>query len=71
VALAAARQELEAWTGAGDLAARLQELRELGPAVETAAEEALHGGIDDAASETVEHALARLEAALRARTAHG
>ncbi len=71
VALAAAGHELEAWKGTGDLDARLQELRELGPAVETAAEEALRGGIDDAASETVEHALTRLEAALRARTVHG
>jgi hypothetical protein len=71
VALAAALGELAPWTPRGDLAARLDELRALRAGVEAAAETALQGGLDDAARATVDHALERLEAALRARTALG
>ena len=71
VALAAALGELAPWAPRGDLAARLDELRELRRGVEAAAETALQGGLDDGARADVEHALGRLEAALRARTALG
>jgi hypothetical protein len=71
IALAAALHELAPWAPRGDLRARLDELRALQPAVEAAAAAALQGGLDDVASAGVEHALGRLEAALRARTALG
>jgi hypothetical protein len=71
VAVAAALTELLPWAPRGDLQARLEELRELGPAAEAAAEAALQGGLDDAAAADVERVLGRLEAALRARTAIG
>jgi hypothetical protein len=70
-ALTAAVAELEPWSPRGDLATRLAELRELGPAVRAAAHAALQRGVDDEEHAAVRHALERLEAALRARTALG
>jgi hypothetical protein len=70
-ALTAAVAELEPWAPRADLAARLDELRELRPAVGAAAQAALQGGVDDEHDAAVRHALERLEAALRARTAPG
>jgi hypothetical protein len=71
VALAAALAELEPWAPRGDLATRLSELRDLQPTVAAAAEAALQGGVDDEHQAAVRHALERLEAVLRARTALG
>jgi hypothetical protein len=71
VALTAALAELEPWAPRADLAARLAELRELQPGVQAAAHAALEGGIDDVTEAALRHALERLEAALRARTALG
>jgi hypothetical protein len=71
VALTAALAELEPWAPRGDLAARIEELRVLRPAVQAAARAALEGGVDDDEDAAVRHALERLEAALRARTALG
>jgi hypothetical protein len=71
VALVAAIAELEPWAPRGDLAERLDELRVLRPSVQDAARAALQGGVDDDEDAAVRHALARLEAALRARTALG
>jgi hypothetical protein len=70
-ALRAALAELEPWAPRGDLAERLAELRALQGGVQAAAAAALEGGVDDDAHEAVRHALGRLEAALRARTALG
>jgi hypothetical protein len=70
-ALTVALPELEPWSGRGDLAARLAELRELHGGVRAAAQAALQGGVEDDAADAVRHALERLEAALRARTALG
>jgi hypothetical protein len=70
-ALTAALAELQPWAPRADLAARLTELRELQIPVRAAAQAALEGGVDDAADAAVRHALDRLEAALRARTALG
>ena len=50
---------------------RLAELRELHGAVHAAAQAALQGGVEDEDDAAVRHALERLEAALRARTALG
>jgi hypothetical protein len=69
VALAAALAELEPWAPRGDLATRIEELRALAPGVQAAARAALQGGVDDDEHAAVRHALERLEAALRARTA--
>jgi hypothetical protein len=71
VALVAALAELEPWAPRGDIAERLDELRELRPAVQAAARAALQGGVDDDEDAAVRQALERLEAALRARTALG
>jgi hypothetical protein len=71
VALTAALAELEPWAPRGDLAARIDELRVLLPQVHAAAGAALQGGVDDDEDAAVRHALERLEAALRARTALG
>jgi hypothetical protein len=71
IALAAALRELAPWAPRADLGKRLDELRDLRPGVEAAAAAALEGGLDDDAAATVAHALARLEAALRARSAVG
>jgi hypothetical protein len=70
-ALTAALAELEPWSGRGDLAERLAELRGLQPQVRAAAQAALAGGVDDEADAALRRALERLEAALRARTALG
>jgi hypothetical protein len=71
VALVAALAELEPWAPRGDLAGRIDELRVLRPGVQDAARSALQGGVDDDEDAAVRHALERLEAALRARTALG
>jgi hypothetical protein len=68
VALEAALAELEVWRGS--LAARLDELAGLREGVSAAAREALEGGVEPESQAVVETALGRLEAALRARTAH-
>jgi hypothetical protein len=65
--LRSALAELVGWTELGDLAKRVAELAECAPAVYAAAAAAREGRLDDAAVETVTAALARLEAALRAR----
>jgi len=70
-ALTVALAELEPWAPRGDIDRRLAELRELNDGVRTAARAALEGGVEDADAEAVRHALERLEAALRARTALG
>jgi hypothetical protein len=70
-ALTTALAELAPWAPRGDLGARLAELRELHGGVQTAARAALEGGIDDETEAALRHALERLEAALRARTALG
>ena len=71
VAIVAAIAELEPWAGRADLADRIEELRILRPSVQAAARSALEGGVDDDEDTAVRHALERLEAALRARTALG
>ncbi len=70
VALEAALAELEAWRDRGDLATRLAELREERGVVSAAANEALRGGLPEATAAEVARVLGRVEAALRARTAH-
>ena len=70
-ALTMALSELAPWAPRGDLAARLNELRDLAPAVHAAAQAALQGGVDDEHESAVRHALERLQAALRARSALG
>jgi hypothetical protein len=71
VALVAALAELQPWAPRGDLGMRIDELRALLPGVEAAARGALQGGVEDDENAAVRHALERLEAALRARTALG
>jgi hypothetical protein len=71
VALQAAVAELPPWSERGDLVARIAELEALLPGADAAAEAALRGGVDDEVFARAEHALGRLEAALRARTAAG
>jgi hypothetical protein len=71
VALEAALAELQPWSDRGDLADRLAELAAEREMVEAAAGAALAGGLDDAQITAVGHALGRLDAALRARTAAG
>jgi hypothetical protein len=70
-ALAAAVAELEPWRGRSDLATRIDELAALREQAAAAAEAARAGGLEAAQVQAVAHALARLEAALRARTALG
>jgi hypothetical protein len=70
-ALTVAPPELEPWSPRGDIGARVTELRELHIGVRAAALAALQGGVDDGDAAAVQHALERLEAALRARTALG
>jgi len=67
-ALRTARAELEGWRGQRDMAARLDELAAHAEPVAAAAQAALRGGLDAAQDAAVADALARLEAALRART---
>ena len=71
IALAAALRELAPWAPRSDLRTRIEELRDLRRGVRAAAAGALEGGLDDAAIAAVSHALGRLEAALRARSAVG
>jgi hypothetical protein len=72
VALEAAIAELpQAGGRAADMPQRVDELREQRGAVGTAANAALAGDLRPDAAEAVEHALSRLEAALRARSAGG
>jgi hypothetical protein len=68
-ALAAAAAELAGWRELDGIPGRLEELHELAPGVRAAAQAARAGALDKAGRETVAHALGRLEAALRARTA--
>ncbi len=71
VALRTARAELEGWRGHRDVAARLDELTGHTEPVAAAAAAALRGGVSADDETAVASALARLEAALRARTADG
>ena len=64
----AALAELLPWSGQSDIDERLAELAELQPAVAGAAEAAREGGVDEDRIAELSQALARLEAALRART---
>ena len=68
-ALGVARAELAGWRELDGMAARLQELEALAGGVGAAAGAARAGGFDAAGRDVVAHALGRLEAALRARTA--
>jgi hypothetical protein len=70
-ALRAALAELEGWREHRDMAQRLVELAGHREAVTAAAESALRGGLSDEHTAAVAAALARLEAALRARAAPG
>jgi hypothetical protein len=69
LALEAALAELQSWREQPGMAERLAELAERLEAVTVVRDAALQGGLDEEAHATVESALARLEAALRARTA--
>jgi hypothetical protein len=69
VALDAALAELAVWRDA--LGARLEELAGLRESVSVVARAALEGGLEPEELAVVEHALGRVEAALRARTAAG
>jgi hypothetical protein len=71
LALEAGVAELAGDAAAPSLGTRLGELHGQREAVDTAADEALHGPLAPASSELVSHALARLEAALRARAVAG
>jgi hypothetical protein len=66
-ALSAAIAELAGWVEHGDLEARSGELRGYGESVRAAAAAARDGSLEPAHIESVSVALARLEAALRAR----
>jgi hypothetical protein len=68
-ALAAAVSELEGWRELHGMPERLDELLALSPGVAEAAGAARAGALDEAGRDAVVAALARLEAALRARTA--
>jgi hypothetical protein len=69
IALDAALAELAADPTAPVLAERLQELRDLRAGVAALADQALQADLDADAREGLAHALARVEAALRARAA--
>jgi hypothetical protein len=71
VALEAALAELPAWAHRSDMAQRLDELRGLRDGVAAAANRALQGGLEAEQVAAVEHAVARVEAALAARVAGG
>jgi hypothetical protein len=71
MAVEAAVAELESWRGRGDMADRLDELAGHRDALAAAANAALEGGLPATAAEAVPAALARLEAALRARSVLG
>jgi hypothetical protein len=70
-ALGAAGAELAPWRGRADVATRLDELEALREGAAAAAGAGRAGGLGDDEAAAVAHALARLEAALRARTALG
>jgi hypothetical protein len=69
LALEAAVKELESWRGRGDMGERIDELAGHREAAAGAANAALQGGLEPAEADAVGAALARLEAALRARAA--
>jgi hypothetical protein len=69
IALDAALAELATDPAAPVLAERLEELRALRPGVASAAEASLAGSLDATEREAISHALARVEATLRARVA--
>jgi hypothetical protein len=69
VALRTALAELEGWREHRDMLDRLAELERLAPPVAAAAATALQRGLSDTETDAVATALARLEAALRARAA--
>jgi hypothetical protein len=69
VALSAALAELEGWRELDGMPARLEELAAFSGPVAAAAAAARAGALDEEGRAVVERALARLEAALRARTA--
>lgn len=69
VALEAAICELEPWREPAGLTARLEELQRLGEDASAIAQAALGSSLEAAQIAAVRHALGRLEAALRARTA--
>jgi hypothetical protein len=71
LALEAAVAELESWREKGDIAARLADLGERRQVLAAAANAAIQGGLEPGTVAGVEAALARLEAALRARSAGG
>lgn len=71
IAVEAALAELDPWREVPGLPARVQELRERRDAVGAVSDAALQGGLDDAQIELVRTVAARVEAALRARTAGG
>jgi hypothetical protein len=68
-ALGAALSELQGWRELAGIPQRLEELQGLVRSVAEAAADARVGALDQAGRAAVERALARLEAALRARTA--
>lgn len=70
-ALETALAELPAWAERGDLAERVQELTAELQTVQRTAATALQRGLDPEEAETTRRVLARLEAALRARSAAG
>jgi hypothetical protein len=70
-ALRAALAELEGWRGHRDMAERLDELAGHAEPIAAAAAAALRGGLEEPHAAAVAAALARLEAALRARAAAG
>jgi hypothetical protein len=69
IALETALAELESWRDTADMATRLDALTGHRAPVAAAAREALQGGLHAEATAAVEAGLARLEAALRARSA--
>lgn len=71
IAFEAALAELEPWRELTTLAKRLSRLREHRAGVGAIANAALQGGLQDEQIELVRTVLARIEAALRARTAGG
>jgi hypothetical protein len=71
IALEAALAELQAWARHGDVARRLDELRDARGVVGDAANRALQGGLEEHQVEDVARVLQRVEAALAARTAGG
>ena len=71
IAFEAALAELEAWREVAGLPERLAQLRERRAEVGAVADAALQGGLDDVQIDLVRTVLARIEAALRARTAGG